>query len=267
MRTDSEKKEFAEKCLEIEKAGGDVLGYIEINWPSYTPRATWYNLQHQYLNRGRNHFTEGKIDRKEGENMKRNMQTVYEGAMAVLNANGDPIAYLSEQGYKNPSMAWHDLKEWAKKHGFEVPPNMKPNRTGIRKKIAVTEPEEVWPSEHPSEPEKAPETPVKVGVGYTKEISDAAQEEYRKKHPIQTCCAPSTAKGVTVPDDLPDEEDLAVVAVKSEVIGKWEKAEVSEPSAHLVWNERLESCLSLTAEQWMRLSKEIPKALKQLGLI
>ena len=31
MRTDAEKQAFAMKCLEIEKEGGDVLGYIEVN--------------------------------------------------------------------------------------------------------------------------------------------------------------------------------------------------------------------------------------------
>ena len=39
-RTDEQKQAFVNECLEIEKANGDVLGYIEVNWPSYTPRAT-----------------------------------------------------------------------------------------------------------------------------------------------------------------------------------------------------------------------------------
>ena len=34
-RTDEQKLAFAKECLELEKAGGDVLGYIEVNWPSY----------------------------------------------------------------------------------------------------------------------------------------------------------------------------------------------------------------------------------------
>ena len=54
-RTDEQKQAFVNECLEIEKANGDVLGYIEVNWPSYTPRATWYNLQKQFLGRRREH--------------------------------------------------------------------------------------------------------------------------------------------------------------------------------------------------------------------
>ena len=47
---------------------GDVLGFIQVNWPSYTPRATWYNLQRQYLHRQTHQLTEGRP--KEDKNMK-----------------------------------------------------------------------------------------------------------------------------------------------------------------------------------------------------
>lgn len=264
MRTEAEKKEFAERCLEIEKTGGDVLGYIEINWPSYTPRATWYNLQKQYLRR-ENHLSEGKINGKEGEKMRRNMQTVYEGTLEIIRIGLDPMEYLKNEGYKNPAMAWHDLKEWARKHGYddeELPKDLKAYRAGLPKKRPITEPSTARTVEHPTEHVKIPETVIFHGVEFT-------PMPVEKTHPVTTCCAPSTAKGVSVPDKLPEEPKLDIVSVRSNVKGRWEKAE-SNGYVHLSWKNGVlseESSLSLSVSQWQQLAAEIPIALKQLGLL
>jgi hypothetical protein len=45
MRTREERERIARECLKIERAGGDVLEYLKTEMHSYTPRATWINLQ------------------------------------------------------------------------------------------------------------------------------------------------------------------------------------------------------------------------------
>lgn len=119
MRTDAEKQAFARECLEIEKQGGDVLGHIEKNWPSYTPRATWYNLQRQYLNRQAHQLTEGKpINPEERRLMelKTDKAKQLDDVLKILEEGKDPIEYLEGLGYKVPTQAWADLKIWARKH-------------------------------------------------------------------------------------------------------------------------------------------------------
>ena len=64
-RSKAEKLEFAKACERIEKRGGDVLAYVEREYPSCTPRATWYMLQREYLNRKQ--LTEGRPKENRGE--------------------------------------------------------------------------------------------------------------------------------------------------------------------------------------------------------
>ena len=82
-----------------------------------------------------------------------------------------------------------------------------------------------------------------------------------EKKPVP-CCAPSTRKGVEVPDVLP------VCAVKSRVQGVWELSAI-EGCVSLTWENRIthqECFLGMTAAEWRKLANEIPVMLKQLGL-
>ena len=129
-RTDEQKQAFVQQCLEIEKAGGDVLGYIEVNWPSYTPRATWYNLQKQFLCRRQWQLTEGKP--KGGESMSK-MLEVAQKAMEAVDAGENVFDYLEKAGYKNPSSTWYMLKQHAKKHDQDLYERMAAVAVGRRK--------------------------------------------------------------------------------------------------------------------------------------
>ena len=60
MRSYEQTMEIVRECQRIEQAGGDVIEYIRVNWPSYSPRATWYSIQNQYLGRKPDQYTEGK---------------------------------------------------------------------------------------------------------------------------------------------------------------------------------------------------------------
>ena len=275
MRTDAEKQAFAMKCLEIEKEGGDVLGYIEVNWPSYSPRATWYNLQRQYLNRNTNQLTEGK--RKEGNELRRDRKEMLDGVLKVLSEKGDPLLWLKKQGYGNPHQAWTDLRAWANKHGLNqgrLPANLNTYYAMLKRQ-----------EEEP--PEETVETVTFGGKEYEKlegtklypPLPNAADKDIYGKHPVtayvekkpsSTCCQPAPESGVTVPDVLP----LKIAALVSDIDPdyRYERTDIQKGKhaiMRLLWREPMgggERCLNFTPEEWKRFAKEIPQALEQLGL-
>ena len=278
-RTDEQKQAFVNECLEIEKANGDVLGYIEVNWPSYTPRATWYNLQKQFLGRRREQLREGKP--KGGENMSK-MLEVAQQAMEAVDSGENVFDYLEKAGYKNPSSTWYMLKQQAKKHDPDLYDRMsnvivgrrKPNPAPVSKKpvdnsvIDQKDAEtvffdgKVYEKAEKAE-QNAPKTEQNTGDHISAEDYRKMSGEIRepeKKPP--TCCAPSTRKGVEVPDQLP------VCAVRSLVKGEWHLSGV-EGCVHLIWEDLIthqERSLGLPADDWRKLASEIPVMLMQLGL-
>ena len=268
-RTDAQKMAFVKECLEIEKANGDVLGYIEVNWPSYTPRATWYNLQRQYLKRNTATMTEGKPMIPKGDEKelaRKNREKILDCVLEVISKGGHPYDYLESIGYLNPMQAWADLKLWAKKNAPEKAMQLPANLRGLtlnRQKIPrMKEDESHGKDLKPGEPlpVKLPEkTGDHVSAEDYRKISGEIREP-EKKPP--TCCAPSTRKGTEVPDELP------VCAVKSRVHGVWELSAI-EGCVSLNWENRIthqECFLGLTAVEWQLLAEEIPVMLKQLGL-
>jgi len=293
-RTDEQKQAFVQKCLEIEKAGGDVLGYIEVNWPSYTPRATWYNLQKQFLCRRQWQLTEGKpkvkIKRKEVEEMRKERQSQRQTAqelIARVKVNGDAWKALTEMGFTNPPSAMRNVKSWAKNKDQEIYAALTTislHNPEKQPRAVNPAPAKEKPVENPIIDRKAVETVFFGGKTYEK-MEKAEQnapkteqntgdhvsaEDYRqmagkirdpKKNPV-TCCAPSTRKGVEVPDELP------VCAVKSRIKGEWHLSGV-EGCVHLIWEDLVthqERSLGLPADAWQKLAEEIPVMLIQLGL-
>lgn len=288
MRTDAEKQAFAMKCLEIEKAGGDVREYIAKNWPSYTPRATWYNLQREYLKRNTAQLTEGKPDpkREEVNEMRRAKVDLLNGVLKVLAEKGDPLEYMKEQGYKFPQQAWADLRNWANAHNMNqgrLPEDLRKYYARIR----ADKPGNVAPDEklgeHPTEAEKAPETPEKRESGDDENLDVRSRvnevffggKAYEKMDkPSPTCCQPAPPSGVTVPDELP-EESLKIAALLSSFDPdfRYELSNIKNGKnrvVSLVWREPMgggERSLNLTTDEWQLFAKEIPRMLKQLGLI
>ena len=296
MRTDEQKQAFVMECLEIEKAGGDVLGYIEVNWPSYTPRATWYNLQKRYLNRNTAHLTEGRPEVPKGdekEMQRRNRMKILDGVIAAIEKGNHPYDYLEEQGYMVPMQAYADLKKWAKANAPEkaeiLPVNLKGlklNRQKIPRvkdkpapELKAGEPlpvklpdggkiEAGKPSPFP-DPDYSNEMIIPRNTGdhvsaedFRKTVEFNGKEYERMNKPSPTCCQQARLSGVTVPDELP------ICALKSRVWGEWHLSSVAG-GIHLVWDDPISHearCISMTAADWKRLAEEIPMAIRQLGL-
>lgn len=120
MRTPEERAAIAARCIELEKEGGDILGYL---WSEnyLTPRATWCNIQREWLGRKPYEFTDGKP--KGEKNMaKRRAMTDEERAKAVEIAmdGRDPRVYLEEIGVADPAAMWAYIKQYYKKNTPEV---------------------------------------------------------------------------------------------------------------------------------------------------
>ena len=287
------REELAKECLRIEKEGGDVLGFIAVNMPSYTPRAAWYNLQKQFTARRGSMLTDGRPKEKPGKEnrelgkSKQKLSEVIETLLEGVRAGNDPWKVLTAMGYTNPIAAMKNAKVWCRVNAPELMPELErivlhdPSKTPRRSSKEAPESE---PVENPTDEQSAAET-VEFG-GKTYEKAEKAEqkapkakqntgdhisaEEYRKisgeiekpKKKPATCCARSTRKGVTVPDVLP------VCAVKSRVQGVWELSAI-EGCVSLTWENRIthqECFLGMTATEWKLLADEIPVMLKQLGL-
>ena len=115
LRTPEEKMAIAQHCVELEHSGGDILKYLwENNY--YTPRATWMNIQREYLGRKPYEFTDGKPKEKKGMTSVAltNEQRLKAAQIAI--DGGDPRVYLEECGLIAPDKTWWYLKQWLKKN-------------------------------------------------------------------------------------------------------------------------------------------------------
>ena len=246
------REELARECLKIEKEGGDVLGYIEANMPSYTPRAAWYNLQKQFTARRGSLLTDGRPKEKPGKEKrelgksKQKLSEVIETLLEGVRAGNDPWKVLTAMGYTNPIAAMKNAKVWCRVNAPELLPELE--------RIVLHD-----PSRKPKITAKEKNTGDHISAEEYRKISGTVENPEKKP---ATCCAPSTRKGVTVPDDLP------VCAVKSRVHGIWELSAI-EGCVSLTWENRIthqECFLGMTATEWKLLADEIPVMLKQLGL-
>lgn len=99
---------LAQECLEIEKRGGDVLGYLKERG-CISPWGTWHRLQKEQLGRKNYQITKGKGEK----NMARPMLTDEDRREAVRIAieGGNPYEFMRSKGIKCPEASWH----WTKK--------------------------------------------------------------------------------------------------------------------------------------------------------
>lgn len=287
MRTEEQKQAFVMECLEIEKAGGDVLGYIEVNWPSYTPRGTWYNLQKRYLNRNTAHLTEGRPEVPKGdekEMQRRNRMKILDGMIAAIEKGSHPYDYLEEQGYMVPMQAYADLKKWAKANAPEKAEILPVNLKGLklnRQKIPRVK-------DKPAPELKAGEAlPVKLpektgdhvsAEEFRKTVEFNGKEYERMNKASPTCCQPARPSGVTAPDDgvidvsvpLKRRLPLKVCGVQG-TFGTFELSQIpnSPPVMFYVWRDLMtheEKSIYFDPQNWLIMCDEIQMALKQLGL-
>lgn len=125
LRTFEEKAAIVEHCVELEKEGGDILGYL---WSEnyLTPRATWCNFQREWLGRKPYEFTDGKpgkVKRKEKKMESRRAKITDEQraeAVRIALDGGDPREYLEGLGFASGTSTWMKIKQHYKDTAPEV---------------------------------------------------------------------------------------------------------------------------------------------------
>lgn len=120
LRTYDEKLAIVKRCVELEKSGGDVLGYL---WSEdyLTPRATWFNFQREWLGRKPYEYTDGKP--KKGEDKMDRIRLTDEEKLKAAElaiSGGGVYPYLESLGAKNPSGMWRNIKGWIQKNDPEL---------------------------------------------------------------------------------------------------------------------------------------------------
>ena len=290
MRTEAQKLAFALNCREIEKEGGDVLGFIQVNWPSYTPRATWYNLQRQFLHRQTHQLTEGRP--KEDKNMNDRREIAYALRDNYVE-NGDEIrAFLEDCGYSDPSNGLSSVKDWAKKNDPECykaikdltvrgsqkrkPPEKAQNaaQTGQQDSPTDDSPKDAEaPSRQPQQEAEAQQG----GYVSPEEMAKVfAQKLGEKSGAVYTCCAPARPSGVTVPDELPDQSSNSqvkppdgvkkkprVVEVETD-LGSFRKEDGKIAFRRVDDGKDYKNQLKMAREQWLQLAAEMDEVLEML---
>ena len=139
QRTPEERKRIRDTCLKLEKKGGDVIGYLKSEH-YISPRATWYNFQREI---GRTSFTDGR-PKIEGEiimKTKHDRRETLQGIIEASKEGKDPVAYMTEVGYADPSLAWTNLRQWAKAKAPELYEQLPKARRGRTKKQEEPEPD------------------------------------------------------------------------------------------------------------------------------
>lgn len=121
LRTEEEKSAILAHCLELERTGGDILGYL---WSQnyLTPRATWCNYQREWLGRKPYEFTDGKPKKGRSEMARNSIVTdeIREAAVKAFLAGGSPCRILKDAGCKNPGSAWNNIKMKLEKYNPEI---------------------------------------------------------------------------------------------------------------------------------------------------
>lgn len=121
-RSAEEKQRIIDRCVELEKEGGDVLAYLASeNYVS--PRTTWINIQRCDLEREPQQITDGlphevKQRRKPHQDGYRKVErvTAVQALIDGQNAGVDNYTTLKGLGYRNPGQAWRAICEWCQKH-------------------------------------------------------------------------------------------------------------------------------------------------------
>lgn len=104
QRTPEQRKIIIDRCVAIEKEGGDVLAYLSSEG-YISPRGTWMNIQKCDLHR--KIFTDGKPVQKKktvqrrAKCSKEEKQAIIAEVIRILLDGGDADTYLTSIGYRN----------------------------------------------------------------------------------------------------------------------------------------------------------------------
>jgi hypothetical protein len=249
IRTDEQREEIAQECLRIEKAGGDVLGYLHgLNYIS--ARATWIRLQKEFLGRRKAwQLTDGKPKKKKEATMvARPGRGKYEKHLFSLldgmDAGEDRDKILQGLGYEDPRKAYQNLRLYARQRHPEVmdrfPDLIKRKADAQRKPGKAKEEKEVKETMKDTE---------EVTIEQTAEPAALVPEEGIPEEQVPA---------VTDPED-----GFVVTAVQCAGLGEFYYDHLHEC---IDWRDGYGDEISLGVDGWRMLMDRLPAILARLGV-
>lgn len=255
LRTEEEKSAIVAHCLELERTGGDILGYL---WSEnyLTPRATWCNFQREWLNRKPYQFTDGKPKmKKERKDMSRLVITEEQKAEAVRIAieGRSPVAYLKGLGSKNPSGAWFNIKAQYKEKKPDIYAKIPKHETG-------------WKAPKPDKGMPKQDLQLEAGANYEVTVKDAMDNIQGAVDTFFGRCEEigltlDREKGeITAPVNY---DGLEVAAVRHPELGEMY---YDKKLASIDWRTPEGDEVSMPPAMWIMMVHELPKILNVLGV-
>lgn len=241
MRTPEEQLAIAERCIELEQEGGDILGYL---WSEnyISPRATWCRIQREMLHRKPYEFTDGKPVKgvKKMKHFKLTPEIRAE-AIRLAIAGEDPREYLTKVGSDNAPKKWAQIRSELRDSDPETYGKL-PARIGSRtKKASGTISADVA--------KKSAVKPLELEAGTNYQISVAEVPEKPKKPITQ----PLVYDGMTVREI----EGL---------FGRYRRTDINGLVYVDFENPDRADILSYTVDQWKKLRIEQEDAFRILGV-
>lgn len=243
IRTEEQREEIAQECLRIEKAGGDVLGYLHgLNYIS--ARATWIRLQKEFLGRRKEwQLTDGKPKKKkEAVMVARPGRGKYEQhlfrLLDVMDAGEDRDKILQGLGYEDPRKAYQNLRLYARQRHPEVMdrfPDLLKRKADAQRKPKTKEEKEEVKMDDQTEMVVQPVDPAELGEA--------------EREPV--------AAG-------PEENDgFLVTAVQCAGLGEFYYDHLHEC---IDWRDGYGDEISLGVDGWRMLMERLPAILARLGV-
>jgi hypothetical protein len=255
IRTEEQREEIAQECARIEKAGGDVLGYLHgLNYIS--ARATWIRLQKEFLGRRKEwQLTDGKPKKKKEATMvARPGRGKYEKHLFSLldgmDAGEDRDKILQGLGYEDPRKAYQNLRLYARQRHPEVmdrfPDLLKRKAEAQRKPGKTKEEKEV------KETMKTEE----VTIEQTAEPAALVPEDGIQEEQVPAVSVITKPMGY---------DGFTVRAVEGD-FGSYRFQEINGKQWIDYDDKELANQLSMTVDQWRGFLEEIRKAAQVLGV-
>lgn len=248
QRTYEEKAAIVSHCIELEKSGGDILGYL---WSEnyLTPRATWCNFQREWLGRKPYQYTDGKPKKKKGEkDMGRpgvDREATVPKLMEAIRAGQDPREFMKTvAGVTNPTKAYQNMRLHIRKYYPELAAELPTLRNSYGKTVK--------PPKSATKPEaKANTEPLQLEAGKNYELQAPVKEAEEPKAEEQKT-EPLACDGFTV-------RCIECDFGKFYYDAKFGLLDWTSPDGEEV---------SFTPEAWKQFATEaLPKAMAILGVI
>lgn len=275
MRTPEEREAIALECIKLEQEGGDILAYL---WSQdyVTPRATWCNIQRQYLNRKPYEYTDGK-PKKTGRKYKPmprkgDMKAIAVAVAEEIEAGRDYKLYMEGLGYKEPQAALAYFRKQLKKTDPELVERLyvrKPNTyihddmtlpAGVvHKPMTDEEIEELTRPYRPEEKDVLTFGEFEPIDG--KELKESNGEEFYGR--AGKVFDGMIRKGLGLPAEEPE---LTPVAFDG-LVGRWDKEGKDRVTFYKVETDPIElMSMTLTVKEWLAICAEIPSVIVKMGM-